>query len=87
MEAPKRRDDVKTWELDGEAVVYDNKSGMGHVLNPTALRIWSLCDGKRSTEEIEKLMVDSYPRSQQSIARDVRQTVQQLSEIGLVHIT
>lgn len=80
----KRCEDLKTWELDGEAVVYDGKSGMGHVLNPTALQIWSLCDGNRSTSDIECLLMGNYPEQRGSIPQDVREAVRRLTDIGLI---
>ena len=80
----KRRTNVKTWELDGEVVVYDANSGMGHVLNATALRIWSLCDGNRSSQDIEKDLAGLYPDQKDAIHRDVEDAVHQLTEIGLV---
>ncbi len=81
--ALKKRDDIKVWEVEGEAVVYDPSSGMGHVLNPTALRIWSLCDG-RSEQDIESALGHDFPEKKDAIRHDVAAAIRQFLELGLV---
>jgi len=78
-----RRSDLKCWELDGEAVVYDPVSGSGHVLNQTALAIWQLCDGKHTVGDIERFVVAAYPDKHETIHGDVPRTVRELVELGL----
>ena len=79
-----RRNDIKLWEIEGEGVMYDPSSGMGHVLNPTALRIWTLCDGDHTPVDIEKQLAEDFPSAEVAIHEDVSQTIQQFVDLGLV---
>ncbi|HEV3309103.1 MAG TPA: PqqD family peptide modification chaperone [Chloroflexota bacterium] len=78
-----KREGLKTWEVEGEAVVYDPSTGMGHILNPTALRIWMLCDGKNTRVDIEKTLTGEYPDRSEVIPNDVGVAVKTLTELGL----
>ena len=80
----RKRAGLKVWELDGEAVIYDADAGMGHVLNPTALQIWSLCDGRNTRHEIASALSTQHPSESLTIDHDVGAAVSQLNEIGLV---
>lgn len=81
--ALRKRDDVKTWEVEGEGVVYDPETGMGHLLNSTALRIWTMCDGNSSPADIEQRLAREYPEHQGEIHNDVTEAVRQLTMLGL----
>lgn len=72
------------WDLDGEGVVYDPTSGMGHVLNSTALQIWTLCDGAHSASDIEQSLADRYPEKRDLIRHDVQEAIQNLTNLGLL---
>jgi len=84
MRALRKRVGVKSWEIEGEAVLYDPDSGMGHVLNSTALRIWALCDSRNTTADIERALVADYPEQQTTIRHDVDMAVRQLANLGLI---
>ncbi|HZT97544.1 MAG TPA: PqqD family protein [Chloroflexota bacterium] len=79
----KKRADIRVWEVEGEAIMYDPASGMGHVLNPTALRIWSMCDG-RPEREIQAALGRDFPESKETIHRDVTGAIKQFKELGLL---
>lgn len=81
---PKRREDVRIWQMDGEGIMYDPVSGMGHVLNPTALHIWALCDGSRTPADIERALVVQFPDQDAQIARDVPDAIVHFDELGLL---
>ncbi len=48
----KRHDHLLVQELDGELVIYDQKSNHAHRLNLTAGSVWKACDGQSTTEQI-----------------------------------
>ncbi|MET0397034.1 MAG: PqqD family protein [Longimicrobiaceae bacterium] len=52
MTPEQRREQLLTSEVGGERVVYDLERDRAHRLNPTTSRVWSLCDGRRTVEEI-----------------------------------
>jgi hypothetical protein len=78
-----RRSEVKWWEVEGEAVVYDPDSGSGHVLNGTAFGIWCLCDGEHSLFDITQGLIQLFPEQEESIRVDVPTIARQLVDLGL----
>lgn len=73
--APKTRDDVTFVELDGEAVVYDEKNGALHQLNASATIVWSLCDGATSKEEISEAIAEAFSLSATDVLVQVREVL------------
>jgi len=49
---PKRRSDLAVVQVDGEAVIYDDRSGNIHRLNPTATLVFECCDGQSTIPEV-----------------------------------
>lgn len=50
--APRRRSDVVEEELDEDAILTDPKTGAIFHMNPTAIDVWRLCDGRTTAHEI-----------------------------------
>jgi len=53
---PKARVDCLTRVFGDEILVYDQQRNVGHCLNATAAAAWKLCDGKKSTSELAKIL-------------------------------
>jgi PqqD family protein of HPr-rel-A system len=70
--------------MDEDLVVYDPRSGQGHVLNATAARVWRLLDGSRTTGIVAETLAASYGLPDQQAFNDVRKLVQNLHRAGLV---
>ena len=51
-----KKNDVVVQEADGEFLVYDVLTRKAHHLNATSSRIWKLCDGKNSVEDISSAL-------------------------------
>lgn len=51
-EQPRRRDDVHVEELDGEAVLYDPRTGAIHRMDAVAYSVWTACDGSRTCDDV-----------------------------------
>jgi len=67
---PRRSATTHTEHLDDEACVYEWTRAEVHALNPTAARIWTLCDGVRTDAEIaEQLRRESHVSHAQDIVR------------------
>lgn len=47
-----RREGLVIKKLDDELLVYDLETHKAHCLNPSAARVWSHCDGRKSVAEI-----------------------------------
>lgn len=51
-----RKDDIVVLELDGEFLIYDQKTNKAFNLNKTSALIWEWCDGRHSLSEISRLL-------------------------------
>lgn len=49
---PQRSSRIVSYEIDGEAVLFDPKRNRVHTLNATAAIVWQLCDGSRTVEQL-----------------------------------
>lgn len=49
-----RRNDVVVQRLNGELLIYDLKINKAYCLNDTATRIYDLCNGENSIDDIDK---------------------------------
>jgi hypothetical protein len=59
MQQPRKIQTVHVEKLDGELSVYDWERKEVHNLNPTAARVWELCDGQTApTKMAETLQTD-----------------------------
>ena len=84
-EKPMRKDSVLRGSKGDETVLYNEESGAIHVLNPTALLVWNLCDGEHSIEEIENTMRAEFSVSEdQSVSKDIEEVIERFSKEGLL---
>jgi len=81
---PVRTGRIAGKDLGDEYVFYDRSGDRVHVLNATARAVYLLCDGTRSVEEIAGEITAEYDVDGDTALRDVRETVRQLVELGLV---
>lgn len=51
-----RKEGLVVKELDDEVLVYDLDTDKAHCLNQTAARVWKSCDGKRTVNQLRRLM-------------------------------
>lgn len=42
--------------VDGQAVIYDSASRQTHCLNPQALKVWNLCDGRHDRDTMVRAL-------------------------------
>lgn len=82
--APKRRSDVAAAEVDGEVVLYDERSGELHVLNPTAGLVWARCDGTASLADMIDELAAAFSVDRRRVAHDVMAVVRHLDGLGLL---
>ncbi len=69
----------------GDEVVLCYQGGQGiFALNQVAERIWSLCDGKRSVDDIVGLLLTEFEVEPDRLAQDVQATVVYMLEQGLL---
>jgi PqqD family protein of HPr-rel-A system len=82
---PRRREDLQVEGLDGEAVLYDPRSGAVHRFNATTVFVWKACDGSCSANDIATSMVEHYSVGADEALEVVHQVIAQLNEKGLLH--
>jgi hypothetical protein len=72
--------------LDTEALVVDVKGGLLYPLNSVGARIWDLCDGARSVDEIVGLLTAEFEAPEPTIRGDAIEFIERLADAKLVSI-
>jgi PqqD family protein of HPr-rel-A system len=80
---PARHPSVETAVFETEVVIYDDRSGMVHHLNPSASSIWLLLDGQPIAAVIDEL-TRSTGMARDDLRRDVLQAVAELRDADLL---
>ncbi len=68
---PRPSTDVTLQRVGGEAILYDRRNGRAHVINSSAARIWDLCDGQATVEEITGAFAAAYGMPIAEVSADV----------------
>ena len=81
----------ETWifrEEDDEVLLFYPESGVIRVLNCTAKRLWSLCDGKHSRQDMIDVLRAKFPSTLLStIERDVDAFIAKALKMGIIAYT
>lgn len=72
--------------LDTEALVVDVKTGVLYPLNSVAARIWQLCDGGRTLDEIVAALAAEFDAEEATIREDARRFVDELANARLISL-
>jgi hypothetical protein len=80
---PQKAPLAATEETGAGLVLYDERSGSTHRLNPLAALIWNLCDGTRSPDTIAIEVAGRFERAPDGVAADVARTLAQFADVGL----
>lgn len=78
------RDDLTVVELDGDAVIYDERNGDVHRLNPTATLVFSMLDGSTTLDELARDLGEAYAQPVDRIGAQLRELVAQFDESDLL---
>jgi PqqD family protein of HPr-rel-A system len=81
---PKARADLAVVELDGEAVIYDERSGSLHHLNPTATIVFSMCGGSATIRELSVDIAEAFDVSLDTVEPEVRRVLRQFRKAELL---
>ncbi len=57
---PLRRHDIRIYQIDGEAVLFDPKTHKILQLNVTALAVFRRCDGQTTMRQVAESLTDSF---------------------------
>jgi len=80
---PRHIDGVKLEAADEGYILHQADLDLVHYLNPPAVLVWELCDGRRSGEEIAELVTRAYASGAGAMIA-VPDTLARLSEAGLI---
>ena len=64
--------------VDGEAVIILSESNLVNVYNPVGSRVWELCDGTRTVDDVIDLIVSEYEVNRERAQADVVAFIEQL---------
>lgn len=82
---PLKRGDIISRDMGTETLLYDAKAEAIHVLNPTALLIWNLCDGNHSLRDINKKLKAAFSlAAEHDVLADIQQTVDTFAKNNLL---
>ena len=72
--------------LDTEALVVDVKKGLLYPLNSVGARIWDLCDGARSVDDIVGVLAAEFAAPEPTIRTDAIEFIERLADAKLISI-
>jgi hypothetical protein len=82
---PIRRSDIIAQDMGDETLLYSAKDRIIHILNPTARRIWELCDGAHTVEDMAKALRASFSIApEREVLGDIQRTLEVLAEKELL---
>ena len=84
---PQQLDRFLGKDLGDEYVFYDAAGEQVHVLNATARRIYLLCDGSHTVQQIAQALVADYGIDESTARDDAAETIQRLEALGLVSLS
>jgi len=70
--------------VEGEGVLLHLQTGAYYSLNEVGSRVWELCNGKNSAEQIRSTVCAEYPSDPAVVRRDVEQFFARLLKEKLV---
>jgi Coenzyme PQQ synthesis protein D (PqqD) len=82
--APAHAQSVHTVEVDGEAVLLDERDGRLHLLNPSAALVWACFDGESSIGEIVDDISDELDVPRDLVLADTLSVSRRLADEGLL---
>ena len=80
---PRRAEGYAVEQLDSEVLLYDPRRTAVIYLNSTALLVWQLCDGRRSSADIVDLLARAFHDSPQ-VPDDVADALESLAGQGVL---
>ncbi len=85
IQIPLKKEKIVIRDMGDEAVLYNPQTKAIHVLNKTSSMVWEYCDGKHSLKMIENKIMETFDVSNaQDVKDDLRETLNQFSELGLI---
>ncbi len=84
LKTPRRRDDLRASELDGEVVLFDPPSEKTYHFNATAYAVWQQCEGAVTVAQMAHRLTDRYDVDYDTALDHVEQLVALFAESQLL---
>jgi PqqD family protein of HPr-rel-A system len=81
---PTRKPDVWLRQSDTENAIYDPTTGEVHLLNATAVAIWTLCDGQTTPAEMIQAVCDLSGLPEDVAGEDVMRALHGFEQAGIL---
>jgi coenzyme PQQ biosynthesis protein PqqD len=80
-----RQADVETHQLPDQSVLlFAQSGGVAVPVNESGARIWALCDGTRTVDDIVEELASYYEAARNQVERDAREFLAKLVGYGLL---
>jgi len=81
---PCRAEYVRVYSFEGEAVLFDARTGHSHHLNETAFAVWQSCDGSSTVAHIAQRLTERFDVDLETALDHVEQVLAVLADAELV---
>ena len=81
---PQRMHHIVEYEVEDELTLYDPRTEVVHILNPSAAIAWRLCDGNRRLSDISTVFAEVYAVVPEVAEQDVNEVLAKFVEAGLL---
>ena len=81
---PRRNAEVWLRQSDAENAIYNPTTDEVHLLNATAMAIWTLCDGSTTPEEMIQAVVGLSGLPRDVVEEDVLRILRQFEHAGIL---
>lgn len=82
---PNHSAEVTLQRVGQEAILYDRQHGCAHVINDSAARIWELCDGHATIDEIVRAFAQAYNLPPSAVHDDVLSMITTFRTLGVLN--
>jgi PqqD family protein of HPr-rel-A system len=84
MPTPIPSADVSLQRVGNEAILHDRRNGRAHVVNESGARIWELCDGRASQDDIVRAFAAAYDLPASAVQADVEDILAKFRELRIL---
>ena len=81
---PRRREDVLELDMGDGLVLYNGDASLVHHLNPSAIIVWQLCDGRSSVSALARDIAAEYELDEAEILEQVGGLIAEFEALDLV---
>lgn len=81
---PRHRDGVSGQRFGSDYIVLDAEGRTLRGLNATAIRVWELCDGKRTARALAEQVAREYSIDPRQVLPDTLRFLSDLARLGLI---